>query len=173
MRNSNSQQKLADMGTDECLSKNYGWWRDDKTNITACKVSTQKFMRNCCLASWSHGTRICAVIFDKAPSGRCLNVWNMCELTWVPKIGSFLVRLFKCLNLDHQHVWAELTGIPLIAWFSLGLSWETWQIEPEILVFDEYHKCTCFCATSSNIFQNIQLFSYVCRKFRKCFQRHI
>jgi hypothetical protein len=27
------------METDECLDNNVGCWRDDKTNITACKVS--------------------------------------------------------------------------------------------------------------------------------------
>jgi hypothetical protein len=36
--NSNPLQKLADMETDECLNNNGGCWRDDKTNITACKV---------------------------------------------------------------------------------------------------------------------------------------
>lgn len=29
---------LADMETDECLHNNGGCWRDDKTNITACRV---------------------------------------------------------------------------------------------------------------------------------------
>lgn len=38
---------ITDMETDQCLKNNGGCWRDDKTNVTACKVPIiSKFLVN-------------------------------------------------------------------------------------------------------------------------------